>query len=558
MIIRQPNLRFRNIKQHSQCIIQLLVLAMAAAKIPPLSVGDTINNLPSQPARSFRFEIVLALLVVFLLQFRQIGVSVFLVAKEDDYLLFASSSTQREPHLSKHETSKIPQNKLATVDETSKAFFVVQNDAANTPNKESLPKQSSPKNSSQPLSETSGATITNNLILSLAPFDGYAEASRNIETALFPRDAILEKIDDFFTTRHSSKDVEWLRDYLYWHRHMRRTFTNEQLFDNNNPNAPKVLVIYSIASDTHKGGGLTDRLKILGGLLRQSFDQDRLLFIKWFNTPTDLEVFLEPHLFNWTLPDLLTYKSITSIPKVRKKSKRARILRSWPIGIIPFEDQFMDPFDTFWHATFRPSASVQKAIDETMTSLGLQPGQYDAVHCRVNHPAFMGKSKINLERDIHGHGSFEGKFRENALEAAYMGVQCARVAGKNRASTAVAAFLATQQKENQSQVYFYSDFHPLVRAVASDGTNAYSVPSENDTISEKLSKLQSETRIVGRVNATISHLQNHGNNVSIDAFSSTFVDLYVASQARCIGVGVGNFGYLAARIGSRRPCWVRH
>jgi hypothetical protein len=42
-----------------------------------------------------------------------------------------------------------------------------------------------------------------------------------------------------------------------------------------------------------------------------------------------------------------------------------------------------------------------------------------------------------------------------------------------------------------------------------------------------------------------------------EAYVSTFIDLYIAASARCIAFGVGNFGYLAAKI-SGTNCVVLH
>jgi hypothetical protein len=44
---------------------------------------------------------------------------------------------------------------------------------------------------------------------------------------------------------------------------------------------------------------------------------------------------------------------------------------------------------------------------------------------------------------------------------------------------------------------------------------------------------------------------------AIDAYLSTFVDLYIAASAQCVSMGVGNFAYLASRI-SGTTCRVSH
>jgi hypothetical protein len=73
-----------------------------------------------------------------------------------------------------------------------------------------------------------------------------------------------------------------------------------------------------------------------------------------------------------------------------------------------------------------------------------------------------------------------------------------------------------------------------------------------------VTRLQSQFRIVGRFNSLVAHLENRNEETPFDAFVSTFVDIYIASKARCLSLGVGNYAYLSTKIKSGDVCCVRH
>jgi hypothetical protein len=212
---------------------------------------------------------------------------------------------------------------------------------------------------------------------------------------------------------------------------------------------------------------------------------------------------------------------------------------------------FADDYGILWHAVFRPSDAVQARIDEAMNTLNLVPGEFDATHLRVTHPAFrqQGKDKYGktggVELDEGNQFKFEGMDRDIALQGAIYAIQCtqwvAQVHGHLNNNTDPTTI--------KQKIYFFGDSPDLVKAVLNpnslleedqQGSSLFDIVDELQTMSTTI-------EIVGR-EAKIAHLQNRKQETSADAFLSTFVDLYIVSYARCIGLGAGRFGFLAGKI----------
>lgn len=362
------------------------------------------------------------------------------------------------------------------------------------------------------------------------------------------------QLDTYFNSlSEPSTQTQWIREYVIWHNDIRRQFPDTQLFDH--PEGPRLMIAWY-----HPGhrSGLTDRSKCLGDLLQQAYEAKRILLLKWFQAPFDLETFLEPQFLNFTLPHHPTTKNTTILTETYERSTRKRQKRNQRIVQARLKQDcdfdFLSPFHVIWHVLFRPSPSVRKTIHDTMTSLKLSPGKYDAVHCRVTHPAFWGNTRYGSERQaIDSQGAFEFKDdnKKTAVEVMIHGVQCA---SRIRNTT----FPMIDDKSNEKEsVYLFSDSHDLIRFMVQNAKNASNQESDDDLVA-KVTTLQSKLRIVGRSDASVVHLLNSNEETPFDAFVSTFVDIYIASYARCLSLGVGNYAFLSAKIKSGDVCWVRH
>jgi hypothetical protein len=247
------------------------------------------------------------------------------------------------------------------------------------------------------------------------------------------------------------------------------------------------------------------------------------------------------------------------------------------------ETDMIDDSPTFgevFRAFFRPSNQLQSKLDTTLSTLALQPGHYVAAHARVRHPAryssytwrLTGKDNTT-DADESGlpwtHASRE---RDAAIASAIHAIQCSRL------------LLVQQDKETKvsaATVYFYSDSEDLVRFMTNQTfscTNETVLQNNNSTSlsleawhEKAAASLQqqrpssgeasADTRIVARRivgDRPTAHLdRGTRQHAQLDDYMDTFLDLYIAINARCISYGYGNYAYFAAKI-SGTTCLQRH
>ena len=375
--------------------------------------------------------------------------------------------------------------------------------------------------------------------------------------------SIYDRIDHYFestaTVAAANKsETKWFHTYLLWHHRMRMEYPDNELFDN--AAAPKLAIVY-FDPNIHNNG-LADRVRDLGILLTFAFKENRILLLKWYDAPLPLETFLVPHLMNFTVPDHATTKTpqlltSTYITGTTTSSQPDRVIH------LPFEINvtglFDDHFRIFWHALFRPSEAVQTRINATMQAFHLVPGNFDATHVRVTHPAFRQEREATYRRqggillDEGNQYKFEGTDQIMALEGALRAIQCTEWVAQTH------GFLnKTTHPPLKQKIYFFGDSPDMVKTVLNPDmllTGNESQRALNHLVHE-LQTIGSTMDLVGRQEAKVAHLQNR-KETSVDAFLSTFVDLYIASYARCLALGVGRFGFLAVKI-SGNTCVTRY
>lgn len=396
------------------------------------------------------------------------------------------------------------------------------------------------------------------------------------------------------TSRYGETSIQ---EYAKWHNEMRRVFTDQELFASSDVvvvvvdskpqqvDRPKLGILYLDLPSMK--GGLADRMSYVSEVLRWCIDQQRMYFIKWYG-PNDLEDFLVPGLFNWTLPTYVIQQgsnpTATSLEAVypdhimfsSQQHDTDQSLRRARIVLIPSSifrhskrnlmgDSF---FSIAFQALFRPSMPVQMALDDTMNHLGLVPGQYDAVHCRIGHPAHRDAKRPSYQKDKVEGGSFEDrKDRVRAVHTAIHALQCARWLSAERHNQH-----PNYEGERVLPTYFFADSANLVESIANPKKLVeHRVPELYSNLTTELS----QSKVVVRSNVRVAHLASAfppnrydasqlsaiatttTTTTPFEAHVSTFVDLYVAAGARCISLGVGRFAYLASSI-SGTTCVARH
>ena len=381
---------------------------------------------------------------------------------------------------------------------------------------------------------------------------------------------------------------KWIVEYFAWHNEIRSRFPGASLVSAgpsaaaattaNNTSAdslrlpPKLFIRYCI----RKCGGLFDRLSNILGFLVFAHQTQRVLLLQHLS-PTHLHNFLEPSVIDWSPPieaglfykprklksfgtDYLkpwganrnNYSDGLDMWKHHpdlKKTSAVRILyvssSSWNATMYIERDygaevasRLDENYGAVWKALFRPVPPIQARIDETMSSFRLVPGQYSVVHCRVRHAGrFENRPDVN-GRQIDMKGlDFRGDFGREAMRVATHAMACQR-------NFTTDVFPSKMEQGNDPEpVYFMSDSEDLVEYMVKN----YAIASS-----------ATRQRIVAR-NTTkdgrTAHLDSKG--LPPEAYYATFIDLYIAMQARCILYGIGNYAFLAAKI-SRAPCLMQH
>lgn len=377
------------------------------------------------------------------------------------------------------------------------------------------------------------------------------------------------EINDAFDPFQFDGDEEtsWIREYITWHNSQREQFPDVELLTN--PNAPQIILCFQ---DETSHGGLHDRFQGLGHLLFFAFQARRLLLMKWYQRPYDLEEFLSPHLFNWTVPNHPTVTNSTLLrntyPRFKHSNGDGRSLHernnnSSKIWIVPGArtyGHFRKNYTLIWYSFFQPSSKLRSSLNEVFEELDLIPGHYNAIHCRVRHPAYQNLVRPSAD-DLDGF-KFRGKKKIRAVKTALHAIQCSDwISGMKNMSPA--------HDDLDEPIYFYSDSNDLVREIIklNDGrgrknevtsaTSTYLPPINGEENMTEFSSTATTTtrRIVGRPTAPSVHVDQRGE--SLEIYMGSFIDLYVAANARCISLGVGNFAFLSSKI-SGTTCLTVH
>jgi len=430
-------------------------------------------------------------------------------------------------------------------------------------------------------------------------FDHQASARRSEETEQeSPPNVFFVKSDDTTSNNElpSRTLPAWIRSYLRWHQEMRAQFPGRALWED--PNAPKWLV--RTCADVICGG-LNDRLGQLPWDLYLANQTNRLLLFHW-HMPVHLEEFLLPNELDWRVPRYmdgffsqkehvpLTWddqkKVIKGVPDlfrdyksgrpaadffetqidhaltraVSGEFKDAKMLRYRMLGHLNEENlerrlqqlgetdllHYTKSFGRIFKMFFRPSPGLQAELrDVYQNQLRLVPGSYSAVHCRVRHPKATSK-KINVIgkdgetiADISGL-PWVGEMREFAVRTAIRALRCAQT-------------LLLSKNDMAEPIYFFSDSNDLVRYMAHELSdpaflNANATLLQSNPVDAAALQLVQSSRVLARDATTPNiHIDRLKGFAPADYYS-TFVDVILAANARCLTYGIGNYAAFAAKL----------
>lgn len=387
---------------------------------------------------------------------------------------------------------------------------------------------------------------------------------------------------------------DWIANYVKWHREMREKFPGEELFEN--PNAPKLLIRTCLGLC----GGLHDRLGQLPWDLYLANQTNRVLLVHW-HRPVPLEEFLVPP------PDGLDWRVPRTMEGFFPQGKNERIvsreaLRDFRDGIPDMFEEYdsANPTMQFWdqdfplaleraklgsyashkvlrhrilghlhedvlegrllalgetdmiHDTrtfgdifrlfFQLAPTLQKHLDDIYRNLQLQPGRYSAVHCRVRHPkAFVGMvlgKDANHPADKTGL-PWEGDTRKSAITTANRALECAQT--------------LQQWQLSHDPIYFFSDSNDLVRYMSDELYNTTFVQRNADAFANSMTEqraltLTEKLKVLARPSTDENAHIDRQKGRPASAYYGTFIDFFLAINARCVTYGVGYYAVFATKI----------
>lgn len=377
----------------------------------------------------------------------------------------------------------------------------------------------------------------------------------------------------------------WIQQYVIWHNQMRAAFPGKSIFDD--PKAPKLLIRTCLGLC----GGLNDRLGQLPWDLYIANQTNRVLLLHW-HRPVPIENFLQPAQLDWTVPnDMVGFfprkDQYGKEVDVRASREDMRLVRAYPdlfegfaadeptslfweehfdvalhratngvfrdkkilrhrlLGHIAENElesrlrklgevdliHWTSSFGTIFRLFFQPSNGVQAELDHVYQQLHLVPRMYSAIHCRVRHPKAHPPNAVVKGKDGSNTADktglpWSGDTRSFAISTALLALRCAQTIAKG-----------------SQPIYFFSDSADLAQYMSHDLV----AHQQSEGSGFGLSVDNPQLRIVAR-NATENvHIDKQKGRQPHDYYS-TFVDFFLAVNARCLTYGVGFYAMFASKV----------
>ena len=347
---------------------------------------------------------------------------------------------------------------------------------------------------------------------------------------------------------------------------MRAKFPGKKLFTD--PSAPKLVI--RVCRKSGGCGGLNDRLGQLGWDLYIAVQTNRL-FLIWWESPK-LEEFLLPNRIDWSVPpegeallkgepqrlfQNLRYewdmrdqawdsKIETSIKAaLNGTTKDEKILvhsltshakgsffeKKLKASGLAHDIESAPMFGNIFRLFFRPSAPVQEVIDRTSSTLGLLPGEFTAVHLRVRYPVWVGQ-RVDDSADRHGL-KWDGDRKQIAISQALHAFRCSRML----------------LKQPDEKLYLMADASKLVNFFANSAQNLTSEDSQYSSLEPDSLQMIRSLKIVAREDSNENLHIDRDIDRDAKLYYPSFVDLLIASKARCVAYGQGRYGLFTAKLG---------
>ena len=347
------------------------------------------------------------------------------------------------------------------------------------------------------------------------------------------------------TTNTTDLLPTWLEDYIAWHRMIR---SNDTLFQ-----ATNILLV------DQGVGGLGDRLKSLPYFLWLAAKNRRLLMIHW-NTHCQIHEFLQPNTIDWRVN--ITTQDATDILAKAIPLGRISDHSSYFINLpddaqlqLHAKDRVVQVFGNHVTLTrglamviqasnrdrhvlahiyahlFRLADPVQALLDKTKIDTGLtEDREYIGVHLRARYP---GASQVIYSAggdqvDAEGIKNVTKEIKDELMKLSEHAIHCTKMAYRG-------SITDKYSHDDQPHVYFASD-------------TLLAMEMQHEAHPNVVYMVTPKER---------AHFAAGGREPTCSEYYPALVDLWMLSQARCIGLGVGGFSMLATMMNGFQ-CYTFH
>tara|TARA_B110001452_G_scaffold254142_1_gene245438 strand:+ start:155 stop:730 length:576 start_codon:yes stop_codon:yes gene_type:complete len=144
----------------------------------------------------------------------------------------------------------------------------------------------------------------------------------------------------------------------------------------------------------HHCGGIGDRFRLIGFMLRVAAAFQRLLLIDW-QSPMPIDNFFAPRQIDWRLDDIEHSRVgslqvdvwLTHLQSPPRSVRYLRVVGNAPYeSFFPGSDSFTTSYSTAWKFLFQPSESLRQAVRELSSTI-FGPKPYIGLHVRMGDRA---------------------------------------------------------------------------------------------------------------------------------------------------------------------------
>ena len=360
---------------------------------------------------------------------------------------------------------------------------------------------------------------------------------------------------------------DWMKEYMDWHHDV---VTNKKLLTNETKHEYNFLILRCLRYD-ERCGGVSDRLKPIPLFLLAASKSKRLFFIYW-DRPCPLERFLVPPNggsgggdrngdgsdggvgFQWSMPSFLVddFNQVLRRPLTRASKLisgcqddgwiKSAHLHDATGGAPQYDevcgkDAFLNVYHDMFRSMFVPSPQLQSVLDQVRFTTGTGTGAFDGSSSdQIPNAYIRPLLRPGTYSVAHYRAEYGKEVDRHPMLTSPEFIQ----------KVAINSLRCAIQLQPNDPIYFASDNMmalQFVRQYASEIRYPIYTFDRQETIVLRLDEY----------NSTI-----HSDVTDPSGYYSTFIDLYLAGNGRCVTFGRGGFGRYANLLSTNSSCAVSH